>query len=174
MNVYQFAENIQIWVDPLGLNKCNDKRCAELRAQIFHKSQLLIKEFQKYNPVQDGIGGFPMRGGGVTKPGGHYQEMNDLKRGLKNDIKEYIKDCQGNDRCDGGGKWGAIPRKIDALANRPVPEPVFQSNQNSIGDYAALIGLGVLTVGLALLPFDGPIGESMAAGAFFTKLATMQ
>ena len=157
MNVYQFAENIQIWVDPLGLNKCNDKRCAELRAQIFHKSQLLIKEFQKYNPVQDGIGGFPMRGGGVTKPGGHYQEMNDLKRGLKNDIKEYIKNCQGNDRCDGGGKWGAIPRKIDALANRPVPEPVFQSNQNSIGDYAALIGLGVLTVGLALLPFDGPI-----------------
>ncbi len=115
-----------------------------------------------------------MKGGGITKPGGHYKEMNDLKRGLKNDIREYIKDCMGNNRCDGGGTWKLIPRKIDELANRPVPAPVLPSNKNSIGDYAKLIGLGALTVSLALLPFDGPIGESMAAGAFFTKLATMQ
>jgi RHS repeat-associated protein len=171
-NFYFYSPNIYKWIDILGLNKCDDERCAKLKAQIAHKSALLIKEFRKYDPVKDGQGGFPMKGGGVTKPGGHFKEMDDLKRGLKNDITEYMKNCSGNDRC-GGGKWSPISRTIDELANRPVPPPIYPTSNNSIGDYAGLAGLALLTVGLALVPFDGPFGEGAAATAFLSKLATM-
>jgi hypothetical protein len=58
----------------------------------------------KYDPVADGRGGFPMRWGrGLTSPGGHYTEINNLQRGLKNDM--------------------AAVRRVDALSVSRISEP---------------------------------------------------
>ena len=32
----------------------------------------------KYDPIADAKSGFPMAGGKLTSPGGHYQEIRDL------------------------------------------------------------------------------------------------
>jgi len=116
----------------LAPNAC-DARCGQLRKQIFDKYNDLVNEINKYDPVQDAMGGWPMGGGGTTKPGGHYTEIKNLQRGIKRDIAEYNRICKDQDRDDGGGPWGAIPRSIDVAANRyvvpsnmlPPPEEKF-------------------------------------------------
>jgi uncharacterized protein RhaS with RHS repeats len=91
--------------------------CGELKRNILRKYGLLLAELRAYDPVLDGKGGFPMRGGKLTKPGGHFQEINDLRQDIKNDIARYNKECRDKD--DGsGGLWASILRSIDADANR--------------------------------------------------------
>ncbi len=55
--------------------------------------------------------------------------MTDFQRGLNTDIAKYKKDCLDKDRCDGKGKWTAIPRSIDEMANRPIDPPVIRLQQ---------------------------------------------
>jgi len=146
-----YVSNAIQLIDPLGLVACNpqqNERCKALKKQIFNKSTLLIAELGKYDPIQDGQGGHSMKwGSGQTKPGGHFTEISQLQRGLKNDISEYVKDCQGKDRCDDdGGKWESIPRSIDEAANRPVPPPV-DSSGNPIKMAGAAVGAGILAYG---------------------------
>ena len=82
----------------------------------------LINELAKYDPVKDFVGGYPMGGGKVTKPGGHYIEIRPLQRGIKNDTARYLKECI---KCDNDKFKGLpIPRWVDEMANRPVPVPV--------------------------------------------------
>lgn len=104
--------------DLLGLCP-NDERCQQLRAQIFEKSGKLIAELQKYDPVADAQGGF-WTPWGLTVPGGHYQEIRDLQRGLKNDITEYKRLCSNNN-----DRWPPVPRSIDDAANQDVEEPII-------------------------------------------------
>jgi hypothetical protein len=56
-------------------------------------------------------------GNRVTTPGGHYQEITDLQRGLKLDLETYNKRCG----CDGDNP--PITRNVDALANQFVLKP---------------------------------------------------
>lgn len=106
-----------------GSGGCNPE-CGELKKSILRKFALLLHELRKYDPVLDGRGGFPMGGGRLTKPGGHYQEINDLRRGIKNDIDKYNRECKDKD--DGnGGTMSPIPRSIYEAANRPVAPPVI-------------------------------------------------
>lgn len=153
INTYAYADaNPLMLIDPLGLAACGTPdRCAQLRKQIFAKAALLIKELLKYNPIEDAKGGFPMKWG-FTTPGGHYQEITDLQRGLKNDITEYKRLCSNN------RNWPSVPRAIDDAANRDVEQPIIttapgisvpNSSPNLIAPAA---GLGILG-GLAVLGF---------------------
>ncbi len=59
------------------------EECAKLRRQIYDKHDKLNTELLKYDPVGDAAGGFPMRwGSGFKSPGGHYNEIKDLQRGI--------------------------------------------------------------------------------------------
>ena len=107
-NFYAYVNNNPLsLVDPLGLSP---RTCGEILSDIYNKADLLQNEFQKYDPDADAAGG------PNWKSYGHYKEMRDLQRGLKNDITEY------KDRCGGGGGNGPpVPRWIDDMANRPIP-----------------------------------------------------
>lgn len=144
------ASNPLAFIDPLGLAQpCgNDDRCSQLRKQIFEKAAKLINELQKYNPIEDARGGF-WTPWGLTVPGGHYQEIQDLQRGLKNDIADYKRLCSNNN-----DRWPPVPRSIDEAANREVEEPVITpapdispaspGTQNLVVPTAG--GLAILTV----------------------------
>lgn len=69
------------------------RKCLQLRAQIMHKNSELRKEFRKYDPVKDAEGGFAMKGGKKTKPCGHYQEMRNLQKGMRNDLIIFNQEC---------------------------------------------------------------------------------
>lgn len=68
-------------------------------------------------------------------------------------------------------------REVPVPAPVPTPEkvrpPVAQRSGPAASDWAILIGLGLATVGLALVPFDGPAGEVAAGGATAAQWARM-
>lgn len=172
-NLYQFAPNAVIWLDPLGLEKIKctkDSTCPEIMASIMKFNQHIDHEFRKYDPIGDSRGGFPMRGGGVTSPYGHHKEIKDLQNGLRTCIRLYNEKCKDRDK--GNGKcWRNLSCAHTSNAHKGVPKHI--PRENSMGDYATLVGLGALTVALALSPFDGPVGEAGSASMFMMKLSTM-
>ena len=172
-NLYQFAPNAVIWLDPLGLEKIKctkDSTCPEIMASIMKFNQHIDHEFRKYDPIGDSRGGFPMRGGRVTSPYGHHKEIKDLQNGLRSCIRLYNEKCKDRDK--GNGKcWRNLSCAHTSNAHKGVPKHI--PRENSMGDYATLVGLGALTVGLALSPFDGPVGEAASASMFMMKLSTM-
>jgi hypothetical protein len=94
-------------------------QCAALLASIVQKAAKLKDQLAKYNPSTDGKGGYPMPGGGVTKPGGHYFELQNLIRGLRKDISKYLKDC-------GGGGNPPVPREVFEAVSTKVPLPIIR------------------------------------------------
>jgi RHS repeat-associated protein len=92
-NTFAYAPNPMGWVDVLGLSA----KCYAILGEITNKTALLKKELLKYNPKDDAVGGYPIsasKGGGTTKPGGHYEKIRGFQRGLKNSLVQYQKnDC---------------------------------------------------------------------------------
>jgi RHS repeat-associated protein len=77
---YVYVRGNPLWLtDPLGL--CIDRaRCARLRQRIDAKAELLHDELSKYDPIADAVGGYPqLWGSGLTVPGGHYIEIQNLQ-----------------------------------------------------------------------------------------------
>jgi RHS repeat-associated protein len=106
-----------------GRNSCDPEECRKLKADILRKFALLVAELRKYDPIADGKGGFPMRWGtGLTKPGGHFEEITNLQQGLKDDLRKYNNKCRDRDNGD-GGMFPPIARSIDEAASRPVEPP---------------------------------------------------
>lgn len=142
--------------DPLGL--CADrKRCEQLRKSIDSKSQSLANKLATYDPVQDGIGGFPYFGGRrLTIPGSHYDAIQDLQRGLARDLNDYERLlCDQDD--DPGPGFGAIAHNILDMATQPVPPPQFpQQSAPSVSNQtisaAVLSALLAAAAALALSP----------------------
>lgn len=97
-----------------GASTKKDK-CGKQRAEIYEKRQKLRKEIRKYDPVEDAKGGFTMRGGKKTKPGGHYEEMRHLQRGLRNDLQRFNNECR-----DSGIK---LDKDVNKEANREIQPP---------------------------------------------------
>lgn len=175
LNYYQYAMGDPLGhADPLGLAPTSCDRCCQLRKNIYEKGDKLLKELRKYDPVADGKGGFLTFGGRLTKPGGHFKEIQDLQRGIKNDITEYNKDCKDKDDGD-GGTWGPAPRSIDEMANRPVAPPVIAAPSAPMSaSTAGLIVGGVLLGGVAVactVMTAGACGLALGLGAGSTALA---
>jgi len=145
LNTYGYVDsNPTNWVDPFGLVKClSESECKKLLEKIYKKYSLLNNELSKYDPVLDAKGGFEMAfGSKITKPGGHYNEIKDLQRGLKRDITRYKNFCS-NDDSGGPTGFSPVPREIDSAASdyievppgiepqRPRPSPFTGSSPNS-------------------------------------------
>lgn len=163
MNLYGFVGNSPInFIDPFGL--MSKAECGALRGQIFRKTADLLDDLRRYDPVEDGKGGFPKHGGGVTKPGGHFDEIIQRKQGLRKDITRYLKECIKCDD-DQGPKGGPIPRWIDEMISRPIPLPVYPSPNpiiyvpgsdgfwEGVGTGGLIIGGGaVIGIGIIVAP----------------------
>ena len=127
LNLYLHCSNLAVLLyDYVGL-KFDAVRCFALRMRIQNLSDSLKNELAKYDPVLDGKGGFQFKHGqreGVTKPGGHYEKIQDLQRGLKNNLKQWKDTCSdGPDSCPPI----AYPTWADQLANQQIPTPVYNN-----------------------------------------------
>jgi RHS repeat-associated protein len=124
-------------IDPWGLCAQPDKKakCRDLLSQIFSQYGKLMKEIDKYDPDKDAIGGFEIpawKGGGLTRPGGHYDKIRDLQKGLRNRIQAYQDlDCEDDDTGDGGGT-GPIPDSVMDAATMAVQPPNYQEGPITI------------------------------------------
>jgi RHS repeat-associated protein len=103
--------------DPKEVAK-ND-RCKFIIAKAAEAVSNFLKEWNKYNPEQDAVGGIQTKRG-PTKPFGHWKEMKDYQNAMKNRIAQYDREC--NDRNDGrGGRGGALPHGIRSLSGQYIP-----------------------------------------------------
>ena len=143
LNLYALGENkVLLGVDDIGL-KFNSTLCRELLEKLQELTDKLRHELKKYNPVLDGRGGFPYAHG-VTKPGGHYTEIKNLQKGVKNKLSKWSDVCKddNNPPCS-----PPYPSWADELSNKYIPEPVYpQSPPLSIWDMIVIgAGLGAAT-----------------------------
>ncbi|PKA73057.1 RHS repeat-associated protein [Pseudomonas baetica] len=119
LNLYAYAPNPVGWVDPSGLT-AKKIACYAKLTKIEDKTRLLSHEFSKYNPIEDAKGGHVHKHG-VTVPGGHYKEIRDLQRGIKNSLKDYS-DSECNCQCL-GIKAKPVLDRAEGYANRHVVVP---------------------------------------------------
>jgi RHS repeat-associated protein len=137
-NLYVFVLNNPInGTDYLGM--INVEACVELLKSIYVHAGKLLLELRKYNPVADGIGGF-IHAHGTTVPGGHYQEIKNLQKGLKNRLSSFTKSCLSDDDSGGSGGSGGsgYPKWADQLANVKVPEPIYNNSTPTKSIYIEL------------------------------------
>lgn len=99
------------------------------------------------------------------------QERDYTKIGGATKFKVYRKD----DPCKCGDKPQPVPELVPVTVPAPkeIRRPVTQRPGPTAGDWVLLIGLGAATVGLALLPLDGPLGEAATGAATATQWARM-
>ncbi len=121
LNLFRYVENASVvFTDPTRLAK-SKLECLAHIARIGKNFVKVVSELVQYDPVEDGKGGHKVRGGGRTKPGGHYEKIKNFQRGIKNDLSEFYHDCIDNDNDP-----GCRPTKVaDIWANKFVPLPVY-------------------------------------------------
>jgi hypothetical protein len=100
---------------------CPPPECKNLVENMDHKNRKLKKELRKYDPASDAQGGHSYMGADgvmkVTKPGGHYKEIRDIQRGLKNDLEQYNKSkCYNNQ--------GPADKATREAAQKGLNEPI--------------------------------------------------
>ncbi|MCD4779486.1 MAG: hypothetical protein K8S27_02905, partial [Candidatus Omnitrophica bacterium] len=131
LNLYVLLNNNSInSIDHLGL--IDVEACVEVLKSIYVQAGKLYAEIKKYDPLADGKGGFPMGGGKLTKPGGHYKEIKNFQKGLKNRLGDFVKrcidDCDDDDDDDQIDK-PTYPKWADQLSNVSIPEPIYDSSR---------------------------------------------
>jgi len=134
LNLYGFIGNSSVnAIDLLGL--VMKPECVKKLADIVAQAGKLAAEFAKYDPIADARGGFKIPGlerqvGNKwypqrTKPGGHYTEMLQLKRGLWNRLTDFKKTCWD---CDDDSTPPKIPVWVWDTAKRNIPAPIVPLN----------------------------------------------
>lgn len=112
--------------DMFGLNSTD---CAKLLEEIYSTAQFLQGLINSYDPWSDGIGGWlSPRSGKPTRPGGHYDQIEQRQRQLGNDIAQYDRDCRKKKKCDDDDDEPPsppVPQFITDLANEDVPSPLI-------------------------------------------------
>jgi hypothetical protein len=94
--------------------------CYALLAKIEGRTELLRNELAKYDPVADAQGGHT-HAHGIAVPGGHYKEIRDLQRGIKNSLKSYTdKEC--NCECS-LVKAKPVLERAEGYSNKEIPVP---------------------------------------------------
>lgn len=101
--------------------------CSDIVAGMRRKNEALNDELRRYDPAADAQGGHTYFVNGVqqtTVPGGHYQEIRALQRGLKNDLQRY-----NRDRCyNGAPESDSITRRAaQQNVNRQIDIPPGQN-----------------------------------------------
>ena len=122
-NLYGFVGNDGVnFVDVIGFGKAE---CIAAIADAWnYANEFLTPELAKYDPVEDAKGGHPKapsKGGGLTKPYGHLKEIKDFQQGLKNRLRDVVKECKDDCPPPNGGLYAPYPRALDRLANRRIP-----------------------------------------------------
>jgi len=116
---------LPLMIDRKGSGGGRQGACERIKAQIEHRMREFDEEMAKYNPVSDFYGGhtYVRKDGfvGLTKPGGHYNKLQDLQKGLRNKIREWEKQCK-NDRF-GGPPVVPLPEGARARSNRVIDPP---------------------------------------------------
>jgi RHS repeat-associated protein len=174
INFYSYVHNDPVdWIDPWGNGK-SKAECWRMFKQIQAMGTALANEIAKYNPVADGMGGWPMAGGRLTKPGGHYMEMGGYAAGIATRAAQYYKDC-GDSGTPSIGQcvWGAVKKfKTLQLPVIPMSAAEYEMQADSqrymaefwrdllIGDFA----LGIVGTGGAAGGFGGA-GAAAGEGA---------
>ncbi len=153
VNLYCFLKNDFFKTDYLGL-KYIERLCRELIQKIESLSNSLKKEIDKYDPIKDGKGGF-IHAHGITKPGGHYEEIKNLQNGLKNKLKKWKDVCK--DDGDPPCSPFPYPKFADQLANKYIIEPQYpiESNDDTIW-IAILSGATASIVAVVIAGNAGP------------------
>jgi RHS repeat-associated protein len=118
VNLYGMVENnaISRW-DLLGLAS---PACIEASLACAEQGLKLIENLAKYNPIEDAKGNHPFAHD-ITTPGGHYKEIKDLQRGLRNKLKHAYKMCKDDD--DKPDKRPMPYQQLNELANRSITAP---------------------------------------------------
>ena len=174
INFYSYVHNDPVdWIDPWGNGK-SKAECWRMFKQIQAMGTALANEIAKYNPVADGMGGWPMAGGRLTKPGGHYMEMGGYAAGIATRAAQYYKDC-GDSGTPSIGQcvWDAVKKfKTLQLPVIPMSAAEYEMQADSqrymaefwrdllIGDFA----LGIVGTGGAAGGFGGA-GAAAGEGA---------
>ncbi len=119
VNKYDYVMNMPItWVDPKGL-AMTAAQCAELLEDIERRTEILRQKLAKYDPIKDGLGGWPYRAGGktgITIPGSHFAQIVGLQANLWIDIAKYQSEC---------GTGPRIPCEVFKTVNQEVRQPVY-------------------------------------------------
>ncbi|MEP6850421.1 MAG: RHS repeat-associated core domain-containing protein [Acidobacteriota bacterium] len=98
-----------------------DALCKSYIARATRVVAEFLAELAKYDPVADAKGGFPMKWGKKsTSQFGHWTEMKQMQRQMKDIISKYNHNC--NDRNDGrGGRGGGLPQEVGDLSDAYIP-----------------------------------------------------
>lgn len=119
-NLYTYAPNPIEFVDPLGLKKIPAARCAQILNEINSRIKAFNDEMSAYDPVLDARGGFT-HAHGTTVPGGHYIEIRQLQRGIKNRLREFN---TGECPCTlSPVKYQVTIARAQAVVNKPIAIP---------------------------------------------------
>ena len=164
VNLVAFSGNDLVnSIDILGLRR-SLAECAKMMSDMAIKSGKLVKEIAKYDPTEDGKGEHKMKwGSGKTRPGGHYKEIMDLKRGIFNDYNKFLKECGCDDDPDDRDKQDL--KTLEDLLNQNIPVPIYPNSWlnnipgndefwNNVGIGAGVIGAGA-TVGVGIILAPG-------------------
>jgi hypothetical protein len=167
VNLYGFVGNDGVGsIDAFGLAS---PECIEAALKALKQAQKILEELLKYDPVEDSKGGHP-HAHGITVPGGHYKEIKDLQRGLRNKLRRMLEECDDDDdKCSGKEIPVSNYKTLNELANRQitippgipplspgdkpyvpaVPEPGEGLDWDAIEAGAAAAALGALAAGQA-------------------------
>ena len=152
VNKYSYAMNMPVdWIDPMGFAPLASQ-CADLLKDIQRRTDILRQKMDQYDPLKDGLGGWPYKAGGqmhISLPGQHFAQIAGMQARLWIDIAKYQKECG-----PGGPK---IPCDVFKVVNRRVaptvyPKTLFEIQQEELAarymeDFWEDILLGDLAVG---------------------------
>ena len=118
-NIFAYVANSPAnFTDPTGLTKEIPEDCEELRKYIEDQYRRLLGLRDQYDPLEDGGGTIPKRGGGFHAPGIQYDNLVLLQIKLLKALKQWDDNCGGHNPppvCD--------PERV----KRPIPKPVFRT-----------------------------------------------
>ena len=132
LNLYLSCKNMTILIHDFAGLVFNKALCLALQQEVQKLVDALNHELKKYDPVLDGRGGFPFRHGnveGVTKRGGHYKEIKNLQKAIKNRLEKW------KDICSGGPPSCPpiiYPIWADQLSNQHIAEPVYNNSNQTV------------------------------------------